>query len=315
VLNEGRARVHLRTLTESVPLGRSRSPIDDDGGSSPAVNPVAVTNSVRVCRFAAGNWLPDGEGDIEEHLSIRSGVHDMKRQQLQANACLLAACLVIASAAFGQGIPSAADAPREGEEIKGETGVVEIREVERGLYFGVDYGVNYYLDIPMFLADPHPLVRFVRVNEGWLSPGQRIGLRLGYDVLNNLNIEAFLLANFNRGIPKTEDVVAGRLTGDVAHFVPGLATRFAFITTERLFVYGRLGLGLAFWNPAGMAQGSLTGLFVQDLSMGFHSDLGFGLEYYTKLRHLSVGFEFAVQGLYMPFAFGFMAYPTLKYTF
>jgi hypothetical protein len=255
------------------------------------------------------------EGDIEEHPSIRSGVHDMRIHQIQAAACVLAVGIVFANDTRAQGIPSAADAPREGEEIKGETGVVEIREVERGLYFGVDYGVNYYLDIPMFLPDPHPLVRFVRVNEGWLSPGQRIGLRLGYDVLNNLNIEAFLLANFNRGIPKAEEIRAGRLTGDVAHFVPGIATRFAFITTERLFVYGRLGLGLAFWNPAGMAPGSLTGLFVEDLSMGIHSDFTFGLEYYTKLRHLSVGFEVSVQGLYMPFAFGFMAYPTLKYTF
>lgn len=223
--------------------------------------------------------------------------------------------LVVAAPLRAQGIPSAADAPREGEEIKGETGVVEIREVERGLYFGVDYGANYYLDIPMFLPDPHPLVRFVRVNEGWLSPGQRIGLRLGYDVLNNINIEAFLLANFNRGIPKAEEIRAGLITGDVAHFVPGIATRFAFITTKRLFVYGRLGLGLAFWVPSGRALGSITSLFVEDLSMGVHTDVAFGLEYYTNLRHISVGFEVAGQGLFMPYAFGFMVYPTIKYTF
>ena len=40
-----------------------------------------------------------------------------------------------------------------------------------------------------------------------------------------------------------------------------------------------------------------------------------GLEYYTQLRHLSIGFEVALQALIYPFAIGAMVYPTVKYTF
>ena len=45
------------------------------------------------------------------------------------------------------------------------------------------------------------------------------------------------------------------------------------------------------------------------------SDASIGVEYYTKLRHLSVGFEVDVQALIAPTAFGVEVYPTLKYTF
>lgn len=230
--------------------------------------------------------------------------------------CSIMFATLLSGGALAQGIPSAADAPREGEEIKGDTGVVEIHEIERGFFFGVDAGANYYADI----AGLSPgLPGFVRVNKGWLSPGNKFGLRLGYDVLNNINVEAFLIANFNRTNLDASDsdrLLAGNLIGDVAHFAPGVAARFAFITTKRLFVYGRVGVGLAFWNPAGMAPQSITSAIgIKDLSMGLHTEGAIGVEYYTHLRHISVGIELAGQALIYPFAFGVMVHPIIKYTF
>ena len=212
-----------------------------------------------------------------------------------------------APSASAQGIPSAADAPREGEEIKGETGVVEIREVERGFYLSVDAGPNYFLNLPF------PL--FVPINPTWLAPGQRMGLRVGYDIFNNLNVEGYLTSQFNRGVVDPARLQAGGVSGDVTQVSPGLAMRFAFITTERFFLFARAGLGVDFWFPPKLAAGSLTGFVVEDFAMGIHSDVSLGFEYYTQLRHLSVGFEVAAQGSYLPFAFGVMAYPTVKYTF
>lgn len=241
--------------------------------------------------------------------------------------CALLLAGLASSTAQGQGLPSNAAEPREGEEVKGDAAVAEIREVERGFYFSVDAGPNYYLGIggkDLFSPYEDFIGRsgfslqpfgFVNVNEGWLSPGQRIGLRIGYDILNNLNAEFALVANFNRGLVNRDDRIAGRLSGDVAHFAPALAMRFAFFTTERWFVYGRGGLGLAIWSPAGMAPLSVTGLLLPDLSVGLHTQLSLGVEYYTHLRHLSIGFEVAGQGLIFPFAFGVAAYPTVKYTF
>ena len=217
---------------------------------------------------------------------------------LAVAACLVVVPLLGSTSSRAQGIPSAADAPREGEEIRGNTGVVDINEVERGLYVGVDMGANYYLPID----GPG----FVGMNEDWLSPGTRMDLRLGYDVLNNVQAELFVLANFNQGLLDADAVASGKLTGDLAHFVPGVAARFSFITTERVFVYGRAGVGWAFWFPNELAH---------DAPGSLHTDVALGIEYYTRLRHISVGLETAFQGLWFPFAFGFQVYPTIKYTF
>jgi hypothetical protein len=197
-----------------------------------------------------------------------------------------------------QGIPSAADAPREGEEIRGNTKVAEIREVERGVYVGVNAGMNYYFPIEG--------AGFVTLNEGWLTPGSRMEVRVGYDLLNNVQVEGFLLANFNTGTINGQRLAEGKLTGDIAHFAPGIAARFAFVTTDRIFAYGRAGLGYALWFPQELAANSFGSL---------HTEVALGVEYYTRLRHISVGIEGAMQALLFPNAFGVQIYPTLKYTF
>lgn len=197
-----------------------------------------------------------------------------------------------------QGIPSAADAPREGEVIRGDTGVVDIAEVERGWFVGVDYGANYYL--PLSGAD------FVELNPNGTSLGTRMDLRVGYDLLNNVQLEAFVLANFNTGRLDGQSLAAGKLTGDLAQFTPGLAVRYAFFNTKRVFAYTRGGLGFSFWSPNDLAGGYVGSI---------HTDVALGVEYYTQLRHLSVGLEATVQALLFPTAVGLQIYPTIKYTF
>lgn len=211
-----------------------------------------------------------------------------------------AAVLFAAGGARAQGLSSNAEEPRAGEEIKGDTRVAEIDEVERGFYLSVDYGPNYYLDLPG--------AGFVRPNPNWIHPGTRMGVRVGYDVLNNVQLEGFLLANFNEGEIAADVAENGGVTGDLAHFAPGAAVRFDFITSEdqRFFAYVRAGVGYALWFPAELAGGAPGSV---------HTDASLGIEYYTKLRHLSAGLEVDFQALLAPMAFGFQIYPTLKYTF
>jgi len=71
-------------------------------------------------------------------------------------------------------------------------------------------------------------------------------------------------------------------------------------------VFGRLGVGYGMWFPSALAQNAFGSI---------HLDGSLGVEYYTKLRHLSVGVEAAFQSLLLPFAFGVALYPTVKYTF
>jgi hypothetical protein len=201
---------------------------------------------------------------------------------------------------MAQGIASNADEARAGEEIKGDTRVAEIDEIERGFFLSVDYGPNYYIP----LAQPG----FVELNSDGLRPGTRMGIRAGYDLLNNVQLDVFILANFNEGVIDPKAIAANQLTGDLAHFAPGAALRFDYITTEdqRFFAFVRVGAGYAFWFPSQLAQNAPGSV---------HTDASLGVEYYTKLRHLSAGFEVDFQALLAPFAFGISAYPTLKYTF
>ncbi len=212
--------------------------------------------------------------------------------------CLVTLTLFLAAQrSAAQEKTSNTEAPRAGEEVKGDTRVVEIDEVERGIFVGVDFGPAYYL--PLGGAGN------VNLNPTGASPSTRLGLRVGYDVLNNLSVDGFVLGTFNNGVIALEDVRAGKTTGDVALIASGLGVRFSFVTTRRFFAFVRAGAGYALWFPK-----EITGA-----SGSFHADLGLGVEYYTKLRHLSVGVEAAAQGLLGPSAFGLQVFPTIKYTF
>ncbi len=222
-------------------------------------------------------------------------------------ACALLCC-ALTTPARAQGIQSAGDAPQEGEEVKGDAGVAEIHEVERGLYVSVDMGPNHYLylDTPGFVTLGSPLFADLARPTTWFSPGTRMGLRVGYDILNNVNAEVFATGNFNAGALQPAKLATGELTGDLTNIDVGVGGRFAFITTERVFVYARAGLGYGMWFPSTLAEGAFGSV---------HLDGSLGVEYYTKLRHLSVGVEAGFQSLLLPFAFGVALYPTVKYTF
>ena len=146
---------------------------------------------------------------------------------------------------------------------------------------------------------------FVNLNPTWTLPGTRVGTRVGFDILNNIAIDAFVLGNFNQGLINIEDARDKQMTGDLSHLSVGAGARFAFITTERVFTFVRAGGGYAFWFPASLA-GNIGSV---------HLDASLGVEYYTKLRHLSVGVEADFQALIAPMAIGVQVYPTLKYTF
>jgi len=210
---------------------------------------------------------------------------------------VVAVLALAAGSVRAQGIASNADAPREGEEVKGDTKVVDIDEVERGLFVSVDYGPAYYL--------PVPGAGFLDINPTGTVPATRLGVRVGYDVLNNIAVDAFVLGSFQSGSIDLEEVRAGKTTGDIAHIVPGVGARFAFVTSERVFAFARVGVGYALWFPAELA-GTVGSI---------HTDASLGVEYYTKLRHVSVGVEADFQALLLPMTFGVHVYPTVKYTF
>ena len=228
---------------------------------------------------------------------MRSALHRLQGLASFAVATAFAVVALHATSVLAQDREGAEPAG-SGEEVKGNTRVVEIDAVERGFSVSIDYGPNYFF----FIDQPG----FVKLNQDYVTPGTRMGLRLGYDLLNNISVDAFALANFNKGVLDADALAKGDLTGDLAHFAFGAGLRFAFVTTDRVFAYVRVGAGYALWFPPALAENA-TG--------SIHTDASIGVEYYTKLRHLSIGLELDVQALLLPYAFGLQLYPTIKYTF
>jgi hypothetical protein len=171
------------------------------------------------------------------------------------------------------------------------------KDVERGFFIGFEAGYLGLTKTPN--KDP---VKFPFATEGGGSAGGAvIGLHLGYDITNRLAI-----ALFAEGASEK----ASASYGAFDLLVGGLDLRYAFHGQkdrngyERFFLYAHARGGYLVSNP--------TGLFGDtDLLVGG----GLGAEYFTQLRHFSVGLQ--VDGLYVLSAKapGFAVTPVVRYTF
>jgi hypothetical protein len=188
----------------------------------------------------------------------------------------------------------------EGEQTVGESRIAKIHNVERGLWFQVDYGPYYQIPIQI----PQQLA-WTCINDFCVIPslGSQIGVRVGYDILNNLELDGFVrgtYANF-----QTE--YATLFSGDVASVYGGVGARFSYITTDRFHATLRLGVGAAYLMPAETVRAAIPVCPTADAALGF--------EYFTRLRHISIGAEVSSVFFIIPFSVGFSVMPTFKYTF
>ncbi len=203
--------------------------------------------------------------------------------------------LMLALAALAPGGPALAQdaAPAPIEDPRAP----KYRDVERGPFIGFEAGWLGLLKTPN--QDP---VRFpFATGGGGTAGGAVIGLHVGYDLTNRLAIALFAEGASQKASASygAFDLLAG-----------GLDLRFAFYGRkdrngyERFFAYAHGRGGYLVSHP--------TGLFGDtDVLVGG----GLGAEYYTQLRHFSVGLQ--VDGLYVLSAKapGFAVTPVVRYTF
>lgn len=207
--------------------------------------------------------------------------------------------LLAAPHVFAQGVPSAAEAPQKGEEVRGSTRVAEIREVERGFGFVADAGFVYFLGLKGDGVVP--------MNPEGTQPGARIGARLSFDVLHNLTVDAHLLGVFQRNTIRPNTAETPELWGDYTLLTPGVGARYAFVATQRWFVFARGALGYAMFLPNAHIAGKPFGAPRVSGSVG--------VEYHTALRHIAIGVEAGADALVFPLAVSVQVVPTIKYTF
>ena len=204
---------------------------------------------------------------------------------------LLVVALTLAATPAATRAQDAAPAPAEDPRAP------RYRDVERGLFVGFEVGWLSLLETP----NQDPVTYPFATEGGGSAQGTVIGLHVGYDLTERLAIALFA---------EGANLKASASYGAFDLLVAGADVRFAFYGSrdrngyQRFSLYAHARGGYLLSHP--------TGLFADtDVLVGG----GLGAEYYTQLRHFSVGLQ--VDGLYVlsAKAAGFAVTPVVRYTF
>jgi hypothetical protein len=203
---------------------------------------------------------------------------------------LAAALLLVPALALGQdAAPQLQEDPR----------AARFRDVERGFFVGFDVGYLTLLRTPTQDRAAFP----VAGSSGGRAGGMLVGAIVGVDLGRRLSVGIFGQYGSEQADPSF---------GAFNVLAAGLDAKWAFLSWrdrnewERLFVFAH--------GRAGYLESRPTGLFATGEIV---TQLGIGVEYFTKLRHFSVGAVLDAVGLpereLAPA--GFALYPTVRYTF
>jgi len=195
---------------------------------------------------------------------------------------------------------SVAASAQESSVAPAQEKVEAINEVERGFFLGAGAGPFFLINPPAAPGKQRPF-----------SPGQMAQVELGVDIGSIVSISAFVTGTSNRagsdylGVSGT-----GAASGDFASVVPGIAARVNLLgvedayETKRTWLYVRAGVGMALFSPRQLLPTPDILVFG-----------GPGVEYYTRLRHFSIGVELTGSYLINSSSFGFAVTPNLRYAF
>lgn len=184
-------------------------------------------------------------------------------------------------------------------------------EIERGFFFegrGGFFGV----------INPPSLPTSSCVHEGqtlspctYFSPGQAIGLDMGFDIGDRVSPSIFMLAWSGRmASDYTGLSTTGAASGDFGAITPGAAVKVRLVgftdsqDVQRTWIYVRGGGGVVFYSPSSLLP------TIDVLVTG-----GLGIEYFTRLRHFVIGLEGNFNFMALTQSFGFSILPTVKYAF
>jgi hypothetical protein len=170
-------------------------------------------------------------------------------------------------------------------------------EVERGLFTGFEVG---YLSL--FKTPTADRAKFPFAGEdGGRSDGLLVGASIGYDVTDRIALSVFTLGSSSRASLSYGGFGLFAAGGDVRFGVLRLADRND-VTRAYVYLHGRAGYLLTY--PEGLFG-------TRDVYVAG----GPGLEYFTHLRHFSVGLAADLAYVVKAKAPGLAVFPTVRYTF
>ena len=191
-------------------------------------------------------------------------------------------------------------------ELEEDPRAARFSEVERGFFVGLEVGYLGLFKTPVAVPSRYPFAG----SGGGQSHGFKTGLQIGYELNSRFAVSLFIFG-------ASESASASYGAFDLMS--AGADGRFSLVSWKdtnevtRLHLYGHARLGYLRSNPEGLfGVYAESGLFRRsDLMLG----AGPGLEYFTRLRHFSVGIALDFVYVLHAQAAGISAAPTLRYTF
>ena len=169
--------------------------------------------------------------------------------------------------------------------------------MEHGFYFRGSGGAFFLNSLPANQG-PKPF-----------SAGQMAQVEIGGDIGEHLSIGVFVMGTANRAGSDYIGNSGGTASGDLSAIIPGAAIRLGLVGisdsngVKRTWFYLRGGGGYAKFYPSALLPADAL-LFA-----------GPGIEYFTRIRHFSIGFEVTGSYLVQSNTFGFALAPNLRYAF
>lgn len=206
--------------------------------------------------------------------------------------------LVLCATFLLPGVSGAQETPSAGSTAMQDRPAVTFDEVERGVYFAVYGGPSWIANAPAS-SGPRPF-----------SSGQFAQVELGIDLGERLSLGVFFMGSVNRAGSDYVGDSQGAASGDFSMMTPGAVLRARLVgfadnqEVKRTWIYARAGVGYAMFSPKKLLPDSDILVFA-----------GPGVEYYTRLRHFSVGLEVTGNYLASKGAFGFAVAPNIRYAF
>ncbi|MFZ5470740.1 MAG: adventurous gliding motility protein CglE [Myxococcota bacterium] len=203
--------------------------------------------------------------------------------------------VLLSLALWGPGTAMAQGSTAQTQDKPVET----FNEIERGFYLGVTAGPWFVLNPPAGPGSSSPF-----------SPGQMAQVEAGLDIGERLSFALFLMGSANRAGSEYTGKSNGLASGDFSAIAPGAVVRANLVgfndaqDVKRTWVYLRAGAGYMMFSPKPLL------LDPELLVFG-----GSGVEYYTRLRHFSVGLEVSGAFLLPSATVGFAVTPSLRYAF
>jgi hypothetical protein len=181
-----------------------------------------------------------------------------------------------------------------------------VDEIERGFYLGADVGLAFLGSLPAKAGTPSPS-----------SLGVTLRLEVGYDIGRYVTLNVFCAFSSFRAGSDYVGYSGGLASGDFTELTPGLAVRFNALGfgdsqgVQRTWLYLKAGVGWSFFEPSAL----FTTTPASSSYSALYAFAGIGVQYYTHLRHFSIGLEVDGSFLGKSSSWGFLVTPNIRYAF